>query len=176
MSVQGIGNHAAPQLPQEMRGIQKQEPVSAPVLQNDTDKPSKQSGLPEYDEYIPGEKREPIGLYKLTHDDEGNPIIEFDDPMKADNVSPQEAEGPSKEAAPAKGESGRKAETCTTNTDKVDREIEKLKEERDQLEQQIRTTKDPDKAEDLKRQLAQLENELRQKDNDAYRRQNAVIS
>ena len=137
---------------------------------------SKQSGLPEYDEYIPGEKREPIGLYKLTHDDEGNPIIEFDDPMKADNVSPQEAEGPSKEAAPAKGEPGRKAETCTTNTDKVDREIEKLKEERDQLEQQIRTTKDPDKAEDLKRQLAQLENELRQKDNDAYRRQNAVIS
>ena len=83
MSVQGIGNHAAHQLPQEMRGIQKQEPVSAPVLQNDTDKPSKQSGLPEYDEYIPGEKREPIGLYKLTHDDEGNPIIEFDDPMKA---------------------------------------------------------------------------------------------
>ena len=176
MSVQGIGNHAAHQLPQEMRGIQKQEPVSAPVLQNDTDKPSKQSGLPEYDEYIPGEKREPIGLYKLTHDDEGNPIIEFDDPMKADNVSPHEAEGPSKEAAPAKGEPGRKAETCTTNTDKVDREIEKLKEERDQLEQQIRTTKDPDKAEDLKRQLAQLENELRQKDNDAYRRQNAVIS
>ena len=35
MSVQGIGNHAAHQLPQEMRGIQKQEPVSAPVLQND---------------------------------------------------------------------------------------------------------------------------------------------
>ena len=27
MSVQGIGNHAAHQLPQEMRGIQKQEPV-----------------------------------------------------------------------------------------------------------------------------------------------------
>lgn len=98
---------------------------------------------PEYDEYIPGEKREPIGLYKLTHDDEGNPIIEFDDPMKADNVSPQEAEDPSKEAAPAKGKPGRKAETCTTNTDKVDREIEKLKEERDQLEQQIRTTKEP---------------------------------
>ena len=39
MSVQGIGNHAAHQLPQEMRGIQKQEPVSAPVLQNDTDNP-----------------------------------------------------------------------------------------------------------------------------------------
>ena len=110
MSVQGIGNHAAHQLPQEMRGIQKQEPVSAPVLQNDTDKPSKQSGLPEYDEYIPGEKREPIGLYKLTHDDEGNPIIEFDDPMKADNVSPQEAEDPSKEAAPAKGKPGRKGQ------------------------------------------------------------------
>lgn len=57
---------------------------------------------PEYDEYIPGEKREPIGLYKLTHDDEGNPIIEFDDPMKADNVSPQEAEGRQKKLHPPK--------------------------------------------------------------------------
>ena len=83
-----------------------------------------------------------------------------------------------KKLHPPKVSQDEKAETCTTNTDKVDREIEKLKEERDQLEQQIRTTKDPDKAEgrDLKRQLAQLENELRQSDNDAYRRQNAVIS
>ena len=71
MSVQGIGNHAAHQLPQEMRGIQKQEPVSAPVLQNDTDKPSKQSGLPEYDEYIPGEKREPCLLYTSMEESGG---------------------------------------------------------------------------------------------------------
>lgn len=108
MSIQGIQNHAAHQLSQEMRGIQKHGPT---------------------------------GLYKLAHDD------------------------PPKEAG-----------TCTTNTDKVDREIEKLKEERDQLEQQIRTAKAPDKIEDLKRRLARLENELRQKDNDGYRRQNAVIS
>lgn len=176
MSVQSIGNHAVHQLPQEMRGIQRQEPVAAPISTNDTDKLSKQSGVPEYDEYIPGEKRKPIGLYKLSHDDKGNPLIEFDNPMKADDILPQNVEEPSKEAVPAKEEPGQKAESCTTNTDKVDREIEKLKEKRDQLKQQIRTTKDPDRVEDLERQLAQLENELRQKDNDAYRRQNAVIS
>ncbi len=176
MSVQGIGSHAAYQLPQEIRSIQKPESAAVPISLNDTDKPANQSGLPEYDEYTPDEKHEPIGLYKLTRDDEGNPIIEFDDPMKADNVSPQKAKEPSKVSPPSKGEPSRKAETCTTNTDKVDREIEKLKEEHDRLEQQTRTTKDPDKTEDLKRQLALLENELRQKDNDAYRRQNAVIS
>lgn len=53
MSVQGIGNHAAHQLPQEMRGIQKQDlflllfskmiPISH---RNNPD-------CPEYDEYIP---------------------------------------------------------------------------------------------------------------------------
>lgn len=176
MIVQGVGNHAAHQLPQEISGIPKREPVAAPVPQGDTDKPLKQSGLPEYDEYIPGEKREPTGLYKLSHDDGGNPIIEFDAPMKVDDILLKEAQEPSEEAAPAKSEPGRKAETCTTNTDKVDREIEKLKEERDRLEQQIRTTKAPDKTEDLKRQLTRLENELRQKDNDAYRRQNSVVS
>lgn len=174
MSVQCIQNRAAYQLSQELRGIQKQEPVT--VSQNDTVKSSKQSGLPEYDEYIPGEKHEPIGLYKLAHGDDGNPIIQVDAPMKAENTLPEKVERPSMEAVSTKSEPGRKAETCTTNTDKVDRKIKKLKENRDQLAQQISTTKDPDKAKDLKRQLAQLESELQQKNNDAYRRQNAVIS
>ena len=158
MSVQGIGNHAVHQLSQEMRGIQRQESVSQP----DANSSLKPSGLLEHDAYLPSEKQEPIGIYKLSRDDEGNPIIAFDNPTK--------------EAAPVQNEPGRKAETCTTNTDQVDREIEKLKEKRDGLEQQLRTTKDPDKAKDLERQLAQVEKELQQKDNDAYRRQNSVIS
>ena len=176
MSIHGIGNDMAHQHLQEMRAVQKGETAAASISQNDMDEWSKRTESSEYDEYIPGEKQEPIGLYKLVHDDEGNRIVQFDAPMQTGDFSPQEAEKSSGEAVPAKAKPGKKAETCTTNTDKVDREIEKLKKKREQLEQRLRTTTDPDKAEDLKRQLAQIKNELRQKDNDAYRRQHAVIS
>ena len=68
-------------------------------------------------------------------------------------------------------------EECTVNTDKADREIEKLKEKKEQLEQQINSASgDEGKVRELEKKLAAVEKELAQKDNDAYRRQNAVIS
>ena len=63
----------------------------------------------------------------------------------------------------------------TTDTNDVDREIEKLKEKKKQLEQEMKTA-DESKKEDLEAQIQQLEMELLQKDNDTYRRNNAVIS
>ena len=63
----------------------------------------------------------------------------------------------------------------TTNTDDVDREIEKLKEKKKQLEQELKTS-DESKKEDLEAQIQQLEMELLQKDNDTYRHNNAIIS
>lgn len=66
---------------------------------------------------------------------------------------------------------------CTTNTDKVDREIEKLKERKEQLEYQIQAASGNDrKVRELEKKLAQVERALNQKDNDTYRRQNAKIS
>ena len=60
---------------------------------------------------------------------------------------------------------------------KEDREIEKLKEEKKQLEQQIKAAAgDKEKVKVLEKKLAQIERQLSQKDNDTYRRQNAVIS
>ena len=59
------------------------------------------------------------------------------------------------------------------STDKVDAEIKQLKNKKAQLEQKI--SSEPNSA-DLQRQLAQIENELRQKDNDAYRRRLAKFS
>lgn len=196
MNIQNTQNHSIYPYSQELRGIQKQEPVAAPT--SPENKPPKIAEKPAYDEYIPGKEHEPTGLYKVTHDDKGNPKIHFDDPMKksaADNIPKAEEnfspskptpeiedsslngeDKPTKEALPAKSEPERKAESCTTNTDKVDREIEKLKEEQKRLEQQLRATQDTQKAEDLKWQLAQVKNELQQKDNDIYRRQNAVVT
>ena len=158
MGIQNIQNHAMYQSAQETKGIQKQEPVSAPAAPEDTTDNLSLNAI--HDEYIHGERPEPTRLYKVTHDQDGNPKIRFDGPMKKSTA----------------GGLSEPAEASTVNTDKVDREIEELKEKREQLKQQISTMKDPRKAEDLKKRLSQIENELRKKDNDAYRSQNAVFS
>lgn len=130
----------------------------------------KNEGIPvPKDEYISSEKSgsKPSGLYRLGQDENGNPKVMYDDPKrvaKAKDVQPKE-------------EPAKKAEKCTTNTDNVDREIEKLKEEKKQLEQQIKAAAgDKEKVKVLEKKLAQIEGELSQKDNDTYRRKNAVIS
>lgn len=130
----------------------------------------KREGVPILkDEYISSEKSgsKPSGLYRLWQDENGAPKVMYDDPKraaKAKDVQPKE-------------EPAKKAEKCTTNTDNVDREIEKLKEEKKQLEQQIKAAAgDKEKVKVLEKKLAQIEGQLSQKDNDTYRRQNAVIS
>ena len=105
-----------------------------------------------YDTYVPEDKsvKQSAGIYRLAHEEDGTPKIEFDRPEET--------------------------EETTTNTDAVDREIEALKKEKEQLEHQLNAATDPAAAEKLEKQLAQVESELRQKDNDSYRRQNAVVA
>lgn len=112
---------------------------------------------PVMDGYTPGEEHTPSGLYWVGKDENGAPKVYFDSP----------------EAKPASGD---RAERCTTNTDKVDRELERLRSRADRLERQLDTETDPAKAQVLEQKLAAAKAELAQKDNDAYRRQNAVIS
>ncbi|MBQ8411353.1 MAG: hypothetical protein IJX15_06475, partial [Ruminiclostridium sp.] len=95
-------------------------------------------------------------------DEDGNPKVIYDAPDKSEKQ--------------INGLPTDKAEKCTTNTDKVDREIEKLKEKKRQIEQQIQSETDENKRQALEKQLAQVEAELSQKNNDAYRRKNAVVS
>ena len=106
------------------------------------------------DEYIPSKDDEPIGLYSLSQDDEGNPKIKYDSPERSDKS---------------------KSESCTGNTDKVDREIKRLKKKAEQLRQRINFS-DGKERERLERQLKSIQMELFQKDNDNYRRQHAVFS
>lgn len=62
-------------------------------------------------------------------------------------------------------------ERCTANTDKVDAEIRKLKEKKENIQQQLAKAADhPEQREKLEKQLQQIENELKMKDNDSYRR------
>lgn len=65
-------------------------------------------------------------------------------------------------------------EVTKANTDKVDAEIQKLKLKKAQLEQKISSAQNPDA--NLQKQLAHIENELRQKNNDTYRKAHAQFS
>ncbi len=68
-------------------------------------------------------------------------------------------------------------EEVTGSTDKVDAEIKKLKEKKAKLKQEIaRAKNDPEKLEKLQKQLDQVENELRVKDTDSYRRQHMQVT
>jgi len=167
--------------------------------------PSQASGplRPVRDEYVPEEKRgESWGRYWLEKDADGSLKVRFDDPEAAEAAPEKGPAAPEEKApekaAPASGEGGeepeaavpgeeapekaapsgggRKAERCICNTDKVDRELEKLREKRAEVEKRLASETDEAKAGDLERRLAQVENELRQKDNDAYRRSHSVFT
>ena len=135
------------------------------------------------DVYIRSEKsgKEPVGLYRIGQDENGSRKIFFEDPDKADRADGKEE--PKAEKADGKkpkvdGDSqGKPAEVCIGNTDKVDREIEKLKEKKRELEQQIQSASgDERKIQELEKKLTQVEQELSQKDNDTYRKQHSEFS
>lgn len=146
---------------------------------------------PMMDEYVPEEPQEPSGRYWMGKGEDGQPKIYFDDPERAADA-PKQPEGtpdakkpdtdapeePDPSGQGAKGPEGKKDkdETWECNTDKVDREIEKLKKKQQELEQRLNTETDEAKIKDLERQLSQVEQELKQKDSDTYRKQNASFT
>ena len=168
MSMEISGNYKDYKNEYLERAQTEQDKVKRTSQEQRTEDKSEGVPIPK-DEYISSEKSgsKPSGLYRLGQDENGNPKVMCDDPKraaKAKDVQPKE-------------ESAKKAEKCTTNTDNVDREIEKFKEEKKQLEQQIKAAAgDKEKVKVLEKKLAQIEWQLSQKDNDTYRRQNAVIS
>lgn len=75
-----------------------------------------------------------------------------------------------------KSEKSEKSEMWRGSTDKVDREIAKLKKQKTELESKLSTEKNERKIQELERQLSQVERELSQKDNDTYRRQHMEMT
>lgn len=151
--------------------IQRASGIQAPRQE---DRPRTALPAPVTDEYTPEEPPAPWGRYWPGRDEDGSPKIFFDDPESTAAPDPDEKAPPPE--GPEKPASGDRAEKCVCNTDKVDREIEKLKERQEQLERQLRSEADSTKAAELERQLAQVRRELQQKDNDSYRRQHAEFS
>ena len=145
---------------------------------------------PVMDEYVPEEPQEPSGRYWMGRDETGQPKIYFDDrspaleapkqpgdtpDAKNADADPSEATEPNSAGGGAKG-TEKKEELCACNTDKVDGEIENLKKKQQELTQRLNTETDEAKIQDLERQLAQVEQELKQKDGDTYRRQNSTFT
>lgn len=147
-----------------------------------------------HDEYIPsGDKKheKSPGIYRLEKDENGRQKIVCDRPVssekseQAEAAEKKEPDGGLPEEAPKQDEDGAKSNgpeksgdkkedmQCTANTDKVDAEIKKLKEEKQQIEQELKSACDEDKRKDLEKQLSQVESELSAKDNDTYRKQHA---
>ena len=176
-SISGINSGAAqPSVP--IAGVDEPKKVQRPE-----DETQSRHQKPVMDEYVPEEPQEPSGRYWMGKDEDGQPKIYFDDPERAADGPKQpedapEAEEPKQAGQGAKGPEGKKDkdETWECNTDKVDREIEKLKKKQQELEQRLNTETDEAKIKDLEHQLAQVEQELKQKDSDTYRKQNATYT
>ena len=132
--------------------------------------------VPATDQYVPEEAHTPCGLYWVGKDEDGSPRIFFDDPEPKTADTPPEDEKSTPPGGPEKPASGRGEEKCTCDTSKVDREIEQLKKRREQLESRLRTETDEARVRELERQLAPVDRELSQKDNDAYRRGHSQFS
>lgn len=131
---------------------------------------------PVRDEYLPEEEQDPSGRYWVDKDEGGKLKICFDDPNKS-KLSDVEADKSDQDKVKQnERESGAKPEICCGSTDKVDREIEKLKKEQKELEQKLNSETDETKIKELENRLNEVERELRQKDNDTYRRQHTVFS
>ena len=101
-------------------------------------------------------------MYQVTHDENGRRIIQVDE-------SCETAQGQPKAKPQDESEKPNIVKT-TVNTDKVDKEIEKLKQTQTQLEQKVAAAKEPEEKEKLETQLVQVNAELKAKDYNIRRR------
>ena len=136
------------------------------------------------DRYAPEKTTKGAGLYSMGKDEDGNPVLRFDSPDKAKEAAGEKTPKEEKEAAKeeqaarqaAEEREAERAKTRTvTNTDRVDRELQELREEAEELAQKLRTATGKE-AESIQQKLTLAKIELRIKDNDTYRRANAQVT
>ncbi len=166
------------------QGLAAEEKVDTKIR---PDSPSQQNvPTAPQDEYIPsGDDAEtPSGVYTPEPSEKARSAASSADPTSpearkesATGSGEDEKSVEEEKATTSESDKKDKGTLCTTNTDRVDSEIKKLKEKRTQLEKRLQgTPADENQLEDLKKELSQLEAELSAKDNDAYRKQNATYT
>lgn len=126
-----------------------------------------QARPPRFDEYGKNDKEVPsAGIYSVEKDENEKSSIVFDGLKKPSQQSAAPAKPPSEAGEP-------EIMQCTVNTDKVYAKIKKMKEQKQNIQQQLKQAENPEEKATLQKQLANIETELRAKDKGAYRRQNA---
>lgn len=193
--ISGLNPDAARPLAQAA-GIQG-APQDRPPREQDQGRPLR----PAADEYTPEQKEPPSGRYWLERDGDGRQVVFYDGPQQpaggparpetgdtpaSGGAQPRQAEDAPDADAPQPGKAAggpeekrapeNDQERCTVDTGRVDREIEALKKQKQELERQLKAETDETKARALRARVAQIEQELSQKDNDTYRRQHAEYS
>ena len=128
------------------------------------------------DQYVFGEKGETAGLYRMTKDEDGNPVVRFDDPKAAEKERAARDKEAEAEAKEKKAEEEEARTRTTIDTGRVDREIEELKDQVEDLEQRLNYGGSLVDAEKVERELTFAKIELHLKDNDTYRRANAQVT
>ncbi len=113
------------------------------------------------DEYIKGSRPAVKGIYGLKSDEHGENKISYEPP---DKISDD------------KKVSGDEKKKYVTNTDSVDKEIERLKEMKEKIEQELRMEKDDENKKRVGEELSRIESELAMKDSEGYRRSKAKLS
>ncbi len=165
MKVNAVGMNTLPEQERYIRA-QKADDVK-PKNQKDDEKPDKPVTGAEYpkkyDEYIPSD----YAKNAMKPDKENGDDKKAESPEKHKAGSPKSGKSPE---APKETET---SETTTLSTDKVDREIEKLKAKKTSLEQELRTA-DESRRDKIEKELKQVDAELSRKDNEEYRKRHAV--
>lgn len=120
-----------------------------------------------YDKANPvGEEVE--GIYSVSHDDEGNVKVEYRQPAKTDSKSESKTEAKPEAAAKNAEKTGEAQNTekgvtrMSGSSNGDDDELEKLKQERIRIRQQLSSEKDEDKKRQLRSELQSIESKILQ--------------
>lgn len=143
--IMSVGNGRA----EDIRELYEKQRAEREKEKNEAEEAAKKETvfLPRRDEYIPG-----------------------------DSAPEAAADGKNLPEKAAPEEPGEKEEKWIGNTDEVEREIRELKKKKAELEQKITQAQDdPEKKEKLEKELQQVEQELKLKDTDSYRKQHTKM-
>ena len=129
---------------------EKTEALRPRQTEQEAQSPSRE---PERDEYTPGEAPEYTGRYWMERDENGSSRIRLDAPERPDPAPEKAAaDGDSPDGPEAPDKEQEKSVTC--NTDRVDREIERLKKEQEELKQQLSRETDEKRSKELEKRLS----------------------
>lgn len=154
MEINNVKNNISADIAaQQAQRVQRAQEAKLPQQEKPVEAAEKAEFYQAPDEYSPKAPEESSGRYWMEPGEDG-PRVKFSDPEKAE---------------------GKPVNVTTTNTDDVDREIERVRKKVEELEAQAAKAQGPER-EKLEKQLKAARQELSQKDNDGYRRANAKIS